>query len=82
MTDEEREAVSWKPLEYKLFKQYSKRIVQTLFKSDSNNRLQKAFQICVEAKKWDDRWLTTTLCRASHTQHRGLKSDALSLCRS
>jgi hypothetical protein len=74
MTDEERASVSWKPLEYKLFKQYSKRIVQTLFKSDSNKRLQKAFQICVEAKKWDDKWLTTTLCtQLSHTPARGLE---------
>jgi hypothetical protein len=74
MTDEERAAAFWKPLEYKLFKQYSKRIVQTLFKSDSNNRLQKAFQICVEAEKWDEKWLTTTLCtEVSHTPARGLE---------
>jgi hypothetical protein len=74
MTDEERAAVFWKPLEYKLFKQYSKRIVQTLFKSDSNNRLHKAFQICVEAEKWDSKWLTTTLCtELSHTPARGLE---------
>jgi hypothetical protein len=74
MTDEERAAVSWKTLEYKLFKQYSKRIVQTLFKSDSNKRLQKAFQICVEAEKWDAKWLTTSLCtELSHTPARGLE---------
>jgi hypothetical protein len=74
MTDEERAAVFWKPLEYKLFKQYSKRIVQTLFKSDSNNRLHKAFQICANAKKWDEKWLTTTLCtELSHTPARGLE---------
>jgi hypothetical protein len=74
MTDDERAVVFWKPLEYILFKQYSKRIVQTLFKSDSTKRLQKAFQICVEAKKWDDEWLTTTVCtELSHTPARGLE---------
>lgn len=74
MTDEEIAAAFWKPLEYKLFRQYSKRIVQTLFKSDGNKRLQKAFQICVVAEKWDDKWLSTKLCtELSHTPLRGLE---------
>jgi hypothetical protein len=49
MTDEREAALE--TLEYKLFKQYSKRIVQTLFKSDSNNRLPEGLlHIRVEAK--------------------------------
>jgi hypothetical protein len=77
MTDEEKAAVFWKPLEYKLFRQYSKRIVQTLYKSDGNNKLQKAFRICAETEKWDDRWLSATLCKdLSQTPLRGLESVA------
>jgi hypothetical protein len=79
MTDEEKKAAFWKPLEFQLFRQYSKRIVQTLFKSDGNKKLQKVFQICAETEKWDDEWLSTTACTdLSLTPARGLEVVACS----
>jgi hypothetical protein len=74
MTNEEKAAVFWKPLEYRLFRLCSKRLVVTMVKSDRTKNLQQIYQVCEETEHWNEMWLDTAPCRnLSNSPMRGLE---------
>lgn len=50
MTDEEKAAAWWKPIEFRLFRRTGKRVVQTMANSDHSTHLTKVYQRIASVK--------------------------------
>jgi hypothetical protein len=72
--EDEKGASFWKHAEFKLFRQYSKKLVITVYKSNGTKNLQAVYDMCLQKEAWDPTLLRSSHCSyVSHSPIRGLE---------
>lgn len=74
LTQEEKHATFWKNLEFKLFRQYSKKMVIATYKTQGIKAIIRVYSLCTSTEPWDNACLGTSTCaHVSNTPIRGLE---------